>query len=87
MCILFSRQTLDHPDRWYSDVKNLRCEYFPEISKICYEGPGCKNPLAFRHYNAEDIVEGKSMSDWLRYSVCYWHSVCYLCDVRRWFVS
>jgi xylose isomerase len=49
-------------------------EYFPEISKICYEGPGCKDPLAFRHYNAEEIVEGQSMSDWLRFSVCYWHT-------------
>ena len=49
-------------------------EYFPDIPKISYEGPGCKNPLAFRHYNATELVEGKSMSEWLRFSVCYWHT-------------
>ena len=49
-------------------------EYFPEVSKIQYEGPGSKNQLAFRHYNAAEIIEGKSMQDWLRFSVCYWHT-------------
>ena len=49
-------------------------EYFPQISKILYEGPGSRNPLAFRHYNPSEIIEGKSMEDWLRFSVCYWHT-------------
>ena len=48
--------------------------YFPEIPQIPFEGPQTKNPLAFRHYNADEIVEGKSMRDWLRFSVCYWHT-------------
>jgi xylose isomerase len=48
--------------------------YFPDVPKIPFEGPGSKHPLAFRHYNADEIVEGKSMSDWLRFSVCYWHT-------------
>jgi xylose isomerase len=47
---------------------------FPKISKINYEGPGSKNPLAFKHYNAEEIVEGKTMKEWLRFSVVYWHT-------------
>ncbi len=48
--------------------------YFPEVDKIQFEGPQSKNPLAFRHYNAAEFVEGKSMSDWLRFAVCYWHT-------------
>ena len=47
---------------------------FPEISKIPYEGPSSKNPLAFKHYNASEVVEGKTMADHLRFSVVYWHT-------------
>ncbi|MFO1501185.1 MAG: xylose isomerase [Verrucomicrobiota bacterium] len=47
---------------------------FPEISKIQYEGPDSKNPLAFRHYNPEEVIEGKTMKDHLRFSVTYWHT-------------
>src|SRR5256886_10164390 len=47
---------------------------FPEISKIPYEGPQSKNPLAFRWYNAGEKVEGKTMADHLRFSVVYWHT-------------
>jgi xylose isomerase len=47
---------------------------FPKISAIRYEGPHSKNPLAFKHYNAGEMVEGKSMKDWLRFSVVYWHT-------------
>lgn len=48
---------------------------FPQIDKISFEGPKSKNPLAFRHYNAEEKVEGKSMKDHLRFSVAYWHTM------------
>src|SRR5579871_5255174 len=48
--------------------------YFHNVPKIPYEGPKTKNPLAFRHYNAEEVVEGRSLRDWLRFSVCYWHT-------------
>ncbi len=47
---------------------------FPEIGKIQYEGPASKNPLAFRHYNAEEVVAGCAMKDHLRFSVAYWHT-------------
>jgi xylose isomerase len=47
---------------------------FPKISGIPYEGPNSKSPLAFKHYDAGEIVEGKSMKDWLRFSVVYWHT-------------
>jgi len=48
--------------------------FFPEVSKIQYEGPDSKNPLAFRHYNPTEVVEGKTMKDHLRFAVCYWHT-------------
>jgi xylose isomerase len=49
--------------------------FFPDVpDRIPYEGPDSKNPLAFRHYNAAEIVEGKSMADHLRFAVCYWHT-------------
>jgi xylose isomerase len=47
---------------------------FPEISKIPYEGPQSKNPLAFRWYNAGEKVEGKTMAEHLRFAVVYWHT-------------
>ena len=47
---------------------------FPEINKIQYEGPGSDNPLAFRWYNPDEIVEGKTMKEHLRFTVCYWHT-------------
>src|SRR5262245_26842445 len=47
---------------------------FPEISRIAFEGPQSKNPLAFRYYNADEKVEGRTMRDHLRFSVVYWHT-------------
>ena len=48
--------------------------YFPKIKKIKYEGPDSKNPLSFKWYNENEIVEGKTMRDHLRFSVVYWHT-------------
>jgi xylose isomerase len=50
--------------------------YFPNISPIAYEGPKSKNPFAFKHYNPDEVVEGKTMRDHLRFSVVYWHTMC-----------
>jgi xylose isomerase len=47
---------------------------FPNIEQIKFEGPHSKNPLAFKHYNADEIVAGKTMRDHLRFSVVYWHT-------------
>src|SRR5262245_19844387 len=41
---------------------------FPKVSRIEYEGPKSKNPLAFKHYNAEELVDGKLMKAHLRFS-------------------
>ena len=47
---------------------------FPEVGQIEYEGPQSKNPLAFRWYNAGEVVEGKTMAEHFRFSVVYWHT-------------
>jgi len=47
---------------------------FPEIPVIRYEGPDSRNPLAFKHYNPEEVVEGRTLREHLRFSVCYWHT-------------
>ncbi len=48
--------------------------FFKGIEKIAFEGPQSQNPLAFRHYNRDEIVLGKPLEDHLRFSVAYWHS-------------
>jgi xylose isomerase len=48
--------------------------FFPEVGAIPYEGPDSTNPLAFRHYNPTELVEGKTMKEHLRFAVCYWHT-------------
>lgn len=49
--------------------------FFPEISKIRFQGPDSTDPLSFRHYNADEVVEGKTMKEHLRFAVCYWHTM------------
>jgi xylose isomerase len=44
---------------------------------IKYEGPDSQNPLAFRWYNPEQKVLGKTMRDHFRFAVCYWHTLCW----------
>lgn len=48
--------------------------YFPNIKTIPYEGPTSTNPLAFKHYNPSEIIDGKKVKDWMRFSVAYWHA-------------
>ncbi|MCX6900928.1 MAG: xylose isomerase [Verrucomicrobia bacterium] len=48
---------------------------FPDVSAIKFEGPISKNPLAFKHYNAAEKVDGKTMRDHLRFGVAYWHTM------------
>ena len=51
-------------------------EYFPQIGKIPFEGPDSKNPMAFHYYDAERIVAGKTMKDWMRFAMAWWHTLC-----------
>ena len=49
-------------------------EYFPGLGEIPFEGEASDNPYAFKAYEADRVVAGKRMEDWLRFSVCYWHT-------------
>ena len=51
-------------------------EYFPEIGKIKFEGKDSKNPLAYRYYDAEKVILGKPMKDWLKFAMAWWHTLC-----------
>lgn len=51
-------------------------EFFKGISAIKYEGKDTDNPLAFRWYDADRVVAGKTMKDHLRFAGAYWHSFC-----------
>src|SRR3954469_22543177 len=55
-------------------MPNTSPNAFPEISKIKFEGPSSKNPLAFRHYNESEKIEGRTMRDHLSFGVAYWHT-------------
>lgn len=50
--------------------------YFQDIDKIQYEGPESKNPLAFKWYDENRLVGGKTMKEYLRFAVAYWHTFC-----------
>ena len=49
-------------------------QFFQDIENITYEGPESQNPMAFHHYNPDEIVLGKRLEDHLRFAVAYWHS-------------
>ncbi|HVX80602.1 MAG TPA: xylose isomerase, partial [Devosiaceae bacterium] len=49
-------------------------DFFKGISPVKYEGPESRNPLAYRHYNKDEVVLGKRMEDHIRPAVAYWHS-------------
>jgi xylose isomerase len=52
--------------------------FFGDIKPVKYEGPKSDNPYAFRSYDPKRVVMGKTMADWLRPAVCYWHNFAWL---------
>ena len=50
-------------------------EYFPGIGKIPFEGTNSMNPMAFHYYDAEKVVLGKKMKDWLKFALAWWHTL------------
>lgn len=48
--------------------------FFENVSKINYEGPTSKNPFSFKFYNPEEKVGDRTMEEWLRFAVAYWHT-------------
>lgn len=68
-------------------------EFFPMIKKVKYEGPKTENIYAYRHYNPEEVVLGKTMKEHLRFSMAWWHTLTQdgsdpfgaATNVRNWF--
>ena len=64
-------------------------KYFKGINKIQFEGTESKNPMAFRYYDENRVVGGKTLKEHLRFAVAYWHTritsynVCYTKLLRR----
>ena len=50
-------------------------EFYPQIAKIPFEGTASKNPLAFHYYEADKVVLGKKMKDWLKFALAWWHTL------------
>ncbi len=55
----------------------MTASYFAGIEPIKFEGLGSTNPLAYRYYDKDRVVMGKTMADHLRMAVCYWHTFCW----------
>ena len=51
-------------------------EYFKGIGEIKFEGKDSDNPLAFKYYNPEQVVAGKTMREHFKFSIAYWHTFC-----------
>lgn len=51
-------------------------EYYKGIGEIKFEGKESDNPLAFKYYNPDQVVAGKTMKEWFKFSVAYWHTFC-----------
>lgn len=51
-------------------------KYFKGIEKIGYEGPESDNPMAFKYYDENKVIAGKSLKEHLRFAVAYWHTFC-----------
>ena len=50
-------------------------EFYPNVPKIRYEGKDTKNPFAFRYYNPDEVLAGKTMREHLRFAMSYWHTM------------
>lgn len=55
----------------------IMTEYFKNVAPVKFEGSETTNPLAFRHYDADKKILGKSMKEHLRFAACYWHNFCW----------
>ena len=51
-------------------------EYFKGIGTIQFEGKESDNPMAFKYYNPDKIVAGKTMREHFKFAIAYWHTFC-----------
>ena len=53
----------------------MTTEFFPSVPVIAYEGPKSKNPFAYKQYNPDEIIGGKTMKEHLRFAMAFWHTM------------
>ena len=63
------------PFQYHTVPSIMPTDFFPDISKVEFKGPSSTDPFAFRHYDPEEVILGKPMKEWLRFSVCWWHTM------------
>ena len=51
-------------------------EFYKGVSKINYEGKESDNPFAYKYYNSDQLVMGKTMGEHFKFAIAYWHSFC-----------
>ncbi|WMJ23935.1 xylose isomerase [Paludicola sp. MB14-C6] len=51
-------------------------EFFTSIPKVQYEGAASTNPFAFKHYNKDEVIAGKTMAEHTKFALSYWHTLC-----------
>ncbi|MBR2086743.1 MAG: xylose isomerase, partial [Oscillospiraceae bacterium] len=49
--------------------------YFPTIGKIPFEGKASQNPLAFKYYDPDEVIDGKKMREHLKFALSWWHTM------------
>ena len=54
--------------------RSFSTEFFPGIPKIQYDPSSKPTDLTFKYYNADEVLMGKTMEDWCRFSVVWWHT-------------
>ena len=50
--------------------------YFPNVPTVKYEGPKSTNPFAFKFYDADKVLGGKTMKEQLKFALSWWHTLC-----------
>ena len=59
----------------FNTITYMTKEYFPTVGKIPFEGVESKNPMAFHYYDANRVVMGKTMKEWLKFAMAWWHTL------------
>ena len=70
------KQIINYKPNNYNTETMATKEFFPGIGKIQFEGKESRNPMAFRYYDANKVVLGKTMAEWLKFSMAWWHTLC-----------
>ena len=46
-----------------------------DLKAVKYEGANSKNPFAFKFYDKDEVINGKKMSEHMKFAMSYWHTI------------